>query len=276
MAKLGLPVKSPAKPVKTSVPEAVPVTVTAVPSSIVAEQLELHAAAAPPKSTEPPPSPANVTLTVCCCTNVAVTVASASSENVQAAPVQALLQASKRDPELAAGVSVTGVPSGSCTEQVPLVVPFWVAEQEMAGVVFDEMLPDPLPCAVTVSVCSLTTGVSQTFAVPFAAHDCGDVHVPQLATERVAPQLSFAATAPQFFPSRAQNAESVSGVQLAPPPLQPEAAQMSATATSASPSFLTSFLSDVRRRGDAEHEDAGRARATAWSVCATSPSNFQK
>jgi hypothetical protein len=177
IVKLGLPVESPVKPVKTSEPEAVPVTVTAVPLSIVAEQLDVHAAAAPPKSTVPPPSPANATLTVYWRTNVAVTVASLLSENAQPAPLQPSPQESKRDPELAACVSVTGVPSGSCTEQEPLVVPA-VAEQEIAGIVFDEMLPDPLPRAVTVSVCSLTNVAVTFFAPPTVTEQVAPVQSP--------------------------------------------------------------------------------------------------
>jgi hypothetical protein len=55
-----------------------------------------------------------------------------------------------------------------------------------------------------------------------APHVCGEVHVPHDATDRVTPQLSWAVTPPQFFPSRVQNVASASPVQphtfAAPPP----------------------------------------------------------
>ncbi len=50
---------------------------------------------------------------------------------------------------------------------------------------------------------------------------CGLAHVPQEGTERGLPQVSVPLTAPQFFPSRVQNAASVSATQphtLATPP----------------------------------------------------------
>jgi hypothetical protein len=58
---------------------------------------------------------------------------------------------------------------------------------------------------------------AQTFGVPLPPHVWGDVHVPHETTVRLAPQLSVPVTPPQVFPSRMQNAESVSGVQLAGP-----------------------------------------------------------
>lgn len=67
-------------------------------------------------------------------------------------------------------------------------------------------------------------GVPHTLATPPAPHDSVPLQVPQLAIVRAPPQLSGPETAPQFLPSRAQKAESVSGAQeqtlAAPPPPQ--------------------------------------------------------
>jgi hypothetical protein len=54
-----------------------------------------------------------------------------------------------------------------------------------------------------------------TLTVPPPPHVCGVVHVPQLAV-RLAPQLSFAVTLPQFLPTRAQNVGFVSATQFGP------------------------------------------------------------
>jgi hypothetical protein len=54
--------------------------------------------------------------------------------------------------------------------------------------------------------------VPHTFAVPPPPQVCGAVHEPHELTVRDVPQLSFAVTMPQFFPRRAQNEPSVSGV----------------------------------------------------------------
>jgi hypothetical protein len=52
--------------------------------------------------------------------------------------------------------------------------------------------------------------VVQTLAVQL----CPDAHVPHEVTVRLVPQLSEPVTVPQVFPSREQNAASVSGVQV--------------------------------------------------------------
>src|SRR5207237_8013706 len=55
------------------------------------------------------------------------------------------------------------------------------------------------------------------------------MQLPQLVTDRVAPQLSDPETIPQFLPSRAQKAASISATQGPPLSPQPEA-QRAATA----------------------------------------------
>src|SRR5437870_2866414 len=90
----------------------------AVAASNVRVQLLVHELPAA-NATVPPPEPANVTLTSQVLMKLVLAVASEFSVNEQEAPVQALLKASKREPAAAAGVSVTAVPSGSSTEQVP-------------------------------------------------------------------------------------------------------------------------------------------------------------
>src|SRR5438552_3396565 len=63
----------------------------------------------------------------------------------------------------------------------------------------------------TGRLATLCVGVQplQTFD---AWHVCGEVHEPHDVTVRAVPQLSLALTVPQFLPSRAQNAGSLSGV----------------------------------------------------------------
>jgi hypothetical protein len=56
----------------------------------------------------------------------------------------------------------------------------------------------------------------QTLAVPPPPQLSGAVQVPHELTVRDAPQLSVPLTLPQFFPRRAQNALSVSGVHVPP------------------------------------------------------------
>src|SRR2546421_71478 len=119
----GFPAHSPAKPEKVLPLPAAPPSVRLVPASNVRVPLAVQEVAAPPNATVPPPEPANVTLTSQVLMKLALAVASEFSVNEQEAPVQALLKASKREPEATAGVSVTAVPSGSSTEQVPLVTP---------------------------------------------------------------------------------------------------------------------------------------------------------
>jgi hypothetical protein len=55
-----------------------------------------------------------------------------------------------------------------------------------------------------------------TFATPPPAQVCGGVQLPQFATVRILPQLSFAVKLPQLLPVREQNAGSVSGVHGVP------------------------------------------------------------
>jgi hypothetical protein len=175
-----------------------------MPASNVRVQLVVHELPAP-SATVPAPEPRNVTLTSHVLMKLPLAVASEFSVNEQEVPAQALLQTPSREPELALDASVTAVPSGSCTEQVPLVVPA-AALHEIAGVVLEEMLPEPLPVAVTVSVC---------------------MQVPQLVTVRAVPQLSSALADPQVLPRRAQKAASDSATHCPGSflPLQPQARQ---------------------------------------------------
>jgi len=170
------PAQSPEKPENALSLSGVPPSVRLAPESNVRAQLAEHEPAAPPKSTVPAPTPANVTFTSIRAMKLALTVRSLSRENEQEAPVQAPPNASKREPEPAPGVSVTAVPCGSCTEQAPLVTPA-LAVQEIAGVVLEESVPEPLPAAVTVSV-RILTNVAMTF---FAA---------VMVSEQVAPAQS--------------------------------------------------------------------------------------
>jgi hypothetical protein len=73
-------------------------------------------------------------------------------------------------------------------------------------------LPQLFPSRVQ-NTASVSAVQPQTFAAPPPAHVCGAVHAPHEATVRDVPQLSAAVTAPQFFPSRVQNAVSLSAVQ---------------------------------------------------------------
>jgi hypothetical protein len=68
----------------------------------------------------------------------------------------------------------------------------------------------------------VSAGHRQTLAAPPPPQVCGAAQVPQAATVRLAAQLSFPVTVPQFLPRREQNAASVSGwqpqVKFVPPP----------------------------------------------------------
>jgi hypothetical protein len=55
------------------------------------------------------------------------------------------------------------------------------------------------------NVVSDSAAQPHTLTGPPPPHVCGAVHVPQLGTVRLVPQLSLDVTAPQFFPSREQN-----------------------------------------------------------------------
>jgi hypothetical protein len=80
--------------------------------------------------------------------------------------------------------------------------------------------PLQFPCAYAVTHVGALP--PQTFAVPPPPHVCGVVHVPQLVTVRIEPQLSAAVTLPQFLPRRVQNAVFDSAAQphtlVVPPP----------------------------------------------------------
>jgi hypothetical protein len=73
-------------------------------------------------------------------------------------------------------------------------------------------LPQFLPCRVQ-NVALLSGVQPHTFVVPPPPQVWGVVHVPHDVTVRLVPQLSFAVTPPQFFPSRVQNVASFSPVQ---------------------------------------------------------------
>jgi hypothetical protein len=91
--------------------------------------------------------------------------------------------------------------------QVPHVTVL-LAPQLSAAVTLPQVLPSRVQNVVSPSYVQ-----PHRFAVPPPAHVCGDVHVPHEVTVRAAPQLSFPDTVPQFFPTRVQNAASVSAVQ---------------------------------------------------------------
>src|SRR5207245_10807215 len=110
------PVEPPVKPENLLPVPTAPVMERAVAASNVRVQLLVHELPAP-NATVPPPEPANVTLTSQVLMKLALAVASEFSVNEQEAPVQALLKASKREPEATAGGSVAAVPSGSPTDQ---------------------------------------------------------------------------------------------------------------------------------------------------------------
>ena len=166
-----------------------PVMERAVAASNVRVQLLVHELPAP-NATVPPPEPANVTLTSQVLMKLVLAVASEFSVNEQEAPVQALLKASKREPEAAAGVRLTAVPSGSSTEQVPLVTPA-LDVHEIAGVVFEETMPEPLPDALTVSVCTFAN-VAVTL---FAALMVSEQEAPVQSPEKPEKMLPFAGDA---------------------------------------------------------------------------------
>ena len=188
-----LPVQLPEKPENALPVAAVPPRVRLVPESKVRVQSAVQEVAAPPKSTVPAPMPAKVTFTSIRAMKLAFTVASLFKDNAQEAPVQALLKRSKREPEAAAGVSVTAVPSGSWTEQVPLVAPA-LEVHEIAGVVFDESVPEPLPAAVTVSVCSFTNVAVTFFAAPIVSEQVAPLQSPE-KPEKMLPLAGVAVSA---------------------------------------------------------------------------------
>jgi hypothetical protein len=101
--------------------------------------------------------------------------------------------------------------------QAPQLATLRMAPQLSVPETAPQFLPSLAQNAVSVS------GVHpQTLVVPAPPHVCGIAHVPQLMTLRGAPQLSVPETAPQFLPSLAQKAVSLSCVQpqtlVVPPP----------------------------------------------------------
>lgn len=73
------------------------------------------------------------------------------------------------------------------------------------------MVPHAFPYRAQ-SAASVSATQPQTFGV-WAPQACSVVQVPQLDAERGVPQLSVELKVPQFFPRRAQNWVSLSGVQ---------------------------------------------------------------
>ncbi len=80
--------------------------------------------------------------------------------------------------------------------------------------------PQPFPRRAQKAT-SVSTGQAQTPEVPAPPQVLGDAQVPQDATERDLPQLSFAVSGPQFLASRLQNAASLSAVQPHTPEVLP-------------------------------------------------------
>jgi hypothetical protein len=120
------PEQSPDQPVKTDPAEADAVSVTTVPSLIAEEHVAPQLI--PPTSdvTVPVPVPAFVTVSVCGTPKVASTSRAwvIVTTHVVLLPEQSPLQPTKFEPEPAAAVSVTTVPSASDAPQVePQLIP---------------------------------------------------------------------------------------------------------------------------------------------------------
>jgi hypothetical protein len=115
--------------------------------------------------------------------------------------------------------------------QAPHETTVRLVPQLSAAVTLPQFLPSRLQNAVFVSA-----EQPQTFV---ALHVAGGVHVPQTATVREAPQLSFAVTLPHALPSRVQKVASLSGAQVMPPlppaPPEPPATPPVAPSTPAAP-----------------------------------------
>jgi hypothetical protein len=94
-------------------------------------------------------------------------------------------------------------------------VPHEVTERELPQLSFAVTVPQFLASRVqnAASVSAVHGGTPQTLAVTAPQVWPGVVQVPHEVTVRLVPQLSAAVTFPQFLPSRAQNAVSVSAVQ---------------------------------------------------------------
>jgi hypothetical protein len=105
--------------------------------------------------------------------------------------------------------------------QLPQEATVRLVPQLSAAVTAPQFLPSRLQKAVFVSAAHAHAFV--------ALHVAGGVHVPQTATVRDAPQLSFAVTLPQALPSRLQKAASLSAAHVVTPPLPPTPPEPAAT-----------------------------------------------
>jgi hypothetical protein len=94
-------------------------------------------------------------------------------------------------------------------------VPQLITLRDVPQLSFAVTLPQFFPTRVQ-NAAFVSAPQPHTLAMPAPPHVCGDMHVPQFITVREAPQLSLAVTLPQFFPTREQNAEFVSGTQFGP------------------------------------------------------------
>jgi hypothetical protein len=105
------------------------------------------------------------------------------------------------------------VPPPPHVTPVPLHVPHEATVRDVPQLSAAATLPQFLTSRVQYAA-SVSGVQPHTFAVPPPPQLTPvPLHVPHDATVRGIPQLSFAATVPQFAPARAQNAVSVSGVQ---------------------------------------------------------------
>jgi hypothetical protein len=96
---------------------------------------------------------------------------------------------------------------------VPQLVTVRIAPQLSAAVTLPQFFPTR---AQKAGFASATQLGPQTLATPPPMQDCGAVHVPQLATVRIMPQLSVPVNMPQLLPRREQKVVFDSGVQGVP------------------------------------------------------------
>src|SRR5205814_718100 len=102
-------------------------------------------------------------------------------------------------PQLCGAVQRPQLPTvrGMAQLSVPLTVPQFLPSRRQNAVSDSAVQPAP----------------PHTPIVPLPPQVCGEVHMPQLSTDRGAAQLSVPESGPQFFPMRAQNCGSVSLTQ---------------------------------------------------------------
>ncbi len=218
------PVQSPEKPVKDDEPPAVASRLTPEPDKKLAEQVLPQLMPPGVEATLPVPVPASVTLNVK--EGVPHTFGVPAPAQVWG-PVQRPHEATVREvPQLSAAVTdpqffpsrEQNVGSLSGTQAhtlVPLQVcgnvhaPHEATVREVPQLSASVREPQFFPSREQ-NVGSVSGMHAQTF-VPLQV--CGNVQAPHDATAREAPQLSTSVTEPQFFPSREQNAGSVSGAQ---------------------------------------------------------------